>query len=127
MGSDGLMVGERPHPRAWGTFARFLGRYVREFGVISLEECVRKMTSLPARRLGLNDRGTVQTGMAADLVVFDPDTVCDTATYEEPKSFPEGMPYVIVNGQVVKDAGRQTGMLAGRVLRSHNADSQTHP
>ena len=121
MGSDGLMVGERPHPRAWGTFARFLGRYVRELGVISLEECVRKMTSLPAGRLGLDDRGTVAAGMAADLVVFDPDTVCDTATYEEPRSFPEGMPYVIVNGQVVKDAGRHTGILAGRVLRGHDA------
>ena len=120
MGSDGLMVGDRPHPRAWGTFPRFLGRYVREFGVLSLEECVRKMTSLAARRLGLNDRGTVKTGMAADLVVFDPDTVRDTATYEEPKSFPEGMPYVIVNGQVVKDAGRQTEALPGRVLRSHS-------
>ena len=119
MGSDGLMVGDRPHPRAWGTFPRFLGRYVREHGVVSLEECVRKMTSLPAGRLGLDDRGTVQTGMAADLVVFDPDTVRDTATFEEPKSFPEGMPYVIVNGQVVKDAGRQTEILPGRVLRGH--------
>ncbi len=121
MGSDGLLVGERPHPRAWGTFPRFLARYVREFGVISLEECVRKMTSLPARRLGLDDRGTVQAGMAADLVVFDPDTVCDTATYEEPKSFPEGISYVIVNGQVFKDAGRHTGVLPGRVLRSQDA------
>jgi len=120
MGSDGLLVGERPHPRAWGTFPRFLGRYVRELGVLSLEECVRKMTSLPARRLGLQDRGTVQTGMAADLVVFDPDTVRDTATYEKPKSFPEGIPHVIVNGQVVKDADRQTEVLPGRVLRSHD-------
>ena len=117
MGSDGLLVGDRPHPRAWGTFPRFLARYVREHGVFSLEECVRKMTSLPASRLGLDDRGTVQTGKAADLVVFDPDTVQDTATYEVPRSFPEGIPYVIVNGQVVKDAGRHTGLLPGRVLR----------
>ena len=123
MGSDGLMVGDRPHPRAWGTFPRFLARYVRELGVISLEECVRKMTSLPARRLGLEDRGTVGAGKAADLVVFDPDTVRDTATFEEPKSFPDGIPYVIVNGQVVKDAGRQTEVLAGRVLRGNDGGS----
>ena len=83
---------------------------------MTLEECVRKMTSLPAGRLGLNDRGTVQTGMAADLVVFDPDTVLDTATFENPRSFPEGIPYVIVNGQVVKAEGRHTGVLPGRVL-----------
>ncbi len=120
MGSDGLMVGDRPHPRAWGTFPRFLAKYVRDLGVISLEECVRKMTSLPAGRLGLGDRGTIETGMAADLVVFDPDTVRDTATFEEPKSFPEGIPHVVVNGQIVKDAGRQTDALAGRVLRGHD-------
>jgi len=116
-GSDGLLVGRRPHPRAWGTFARYLARYVRELGVLSLPECVRKMTSLPARRLGLADRGTLRPGMMADLVVFDPDRVQDTATYENPKSHPEGIPYVIVNGQVVKDNDELTGSLPGRALR----------
>jgi len=116
-GSDGLLVGRRPHPRAWGTFARYLARYVRELGVLSLPECVRKMTSLPARRLGLPDRGTLQPGMMADLVVFDPDRVQDTATYENPKSYPEGIPYVIVAGQVVKDNDEPTGSLPGQALR----------
>ena len=116
-GSDGLLIGRRPHPRAWGTFARYLARYTRELGVLSLPECVRKMTSLPARRLGLPDRGTLRPGMMADLVVFDPDRVQDTATYENPKSYPEGVPYVIVNGQVVKDAGQPTDALPGRALR----------
>ncbi len=115
--SDGILVGSRPHPRAWGTFPRYLGRYVRELGVLTLEDCVRKMTSLPASRLGLQDRGILRPGMTADVVVFDPDTVRDTATYENPKSYPEGIPYVIVGGQVVKDGGRQTDALPGRVLK----------
>jgi N-acyl-D-amino-acid deacylase len=114
--SDGLLIGRRPHPRAWGTFARYLARYVRDLGILSLPECVRKMTSLPARRLGLEDRGVLEPGKMADLVIFDPDHVQDTATYEDPKSHPEGIPYVIVNGQVVKDDGRQTDALPGRVL-----------
>jgi len=116
-GSDGLLVGRRPHPRAWGTFARYLAEYVRGSGVLTLEECVRKMTSLPAARLGLVDRGRIQPGMAADLVVFDPDTVQDTATYDNPKSHPQGIPFVIVNGQVVKENGQPTGALPGRALR----------
>jgi N-acyl-D-amino-acid deacylase len=116
-GSDGILVGHRPHPRAWGTFARYLGEYVRESAVLVLEECVRKMTSLPAARLGLVDRGAIRPGMAADLVIFDPDTVEDTATYETPKRHPEGIPYVIVNGQVVKDNGQPTGALPGRALK----------
>ena len=117
MGTDGLLVGDRPHPRAWGTFPRFLATYVRDLGLLALEECIRKMTSLAARRLGLSDRGAVQPGMAADLVIFDPDTVADTATYEHPKSFPTGMPYVIVNGELVKDDDQPTGRLPGRALR----------
>ncbi len=115
--SDGLLVGARPHPRAWGTFARFLSRYVRELGLLTLQECVRKMTSLPARRLGLADRGALAVGKMADLVIFDPDTVRDTATFESPRSHPEGIPYVIVNGVVVKDDGVQTDALPGRALR----------
>jgi len=118
VGSDGLLVGHRPHPRAWGTFPRCLARYVRELGVLKLEECVRRMTSLPAGRLGLNDRGIVAEGMIADLVIFDPDTVQDTATYENPKTYPEGIPFVIVNGQIVKDNGIQTDALPGEALKS---------
>ena len=119
-GSDGLLIGRRPHPRAWGTFSRYLGRYVRELGVLTLSECIRRLTSLPARRLGLTDRGLLKPGMMADLVVFDPLAVTDTATYENPKSHPEGVPYVIVNGQIIKDDGRPTNALAGRVLGRHN-------
>jgi N-acyl-D-amino-acid deacylase len=115
--SDGILLGVRPHPRAWGAFARYLARYVREIGVLTLEECIRKLTSLPASRLGLADRGLVKTGYHADLVVFDPAAVQDTATYESPRSHPLGIPYVIVNGVVVKDNGRHTGATPGRTLR----------
>ena len=123
-GSDGLLVGNRPHPRAWGTFSRYLARYVREFGILALEDCVRKMTSLPAARLGLVDRGTVAEGNVADLVVFDPDTVQDTATYDHPRSHPEGIPFVIVNGQVVKDNGEPTGARPGRALKFESRNSK---
>jgi N-acyl-D-amino-acid deacylase len=116
-GSDGILVGERPHPRAWGTFPRYLGHYARELGVISLEDAVRKMTSLPALRLGFPDRGLVRPGMAADLVCFDPRTVADRGTYEDPCQMPDGIPYVIVNGVPVVDDGRHTGRLPGRALR----------
>ena len=115
--SDGILVGSRPHPRAWGTFARYLARYVRELGVLGLEECVRKLTAIPAARLGLKDRGTIVPGHFADLVIFDPAAVQDTATYENPRSYPLGIPYVIVNGQIVKDNGQPTHALAGRALR----------
>jgi N-acyl-D-amino-acid deacylase len=117
VGSDGILVGARPHPRGWGTFPRILGVYVREEQILTLEEAVRKMTSLPARRLGLDARGFVQPGMHADLVCFDPDTVRDTATYEEPKSVPVGIPFVAVNGAVVVADGKHTGVLAGRSVR----------
>jgi len=120
-GSDGLLIGHRPHPRAWGTFSRYLARYVRELGILTLEECVRKMTSLPAARLGLPDRGTVAQGKMADLVVFDPDTVQDTATYDHPKSYPQGIPYVMVNGHVVKDNGQPTDTRPGRALKRCNS------
>jgi len=120
-GSDGLLIGRRPHPRAWGTFARYLSTYVRELGILSLADCIRKMTSLPAQRLGLQDRGIIRTGMLADLVVFDPDTVRDTATYEEPRSHPLGIPFVIVNGQLVKDDGQQSDALPGRALKNPRA------
>jgi N-acyl-D-amino-acid deacylase len=120
-GSDGLLVGERPHPRAWGTFPRYLARYVRELGVLGLEECVAHLTGRAARRLRLTDRGLVREGYAADLVLFDPATVADTATFDEPRSPATGIPYVLVNGVPVIDDGRHTGALAGRSIRNEGA------
>jgi N-acyl-D-amino-acid deacylase len=116
-GSDGLLVGKQPHPRGFGTFPRYLGVYARELGILALEDAVRKMTSLPAQRLGLLDRGLLRPGMAADIVCFDPETVRDTATYEDPRRRPDGLPYVLVNGRVVVDDGEHTGALPGRALR----------
>jgi N-acyl-D-amino-acid deacylase len=120
-GSDGLLVGERPHPRAWGTFPRYLARYVRELGVLSLEECVAHLTGRAARRLRLSDRGLVREGYAADLVLFDPETVADTATFDEPRQPAAGIPYVLVNGVPVIDDGRHTGALAGHSIRNQGA------
>jgi N-acyl-D-amino-acid deacylase len=115
-GSDGIMAGQKPHPRAWGTFARYLAHYARDEGMFGWEAIVLKMSSLPCRRLGQWNRGLVRPGMAADLVAFDPQAVRDTATYEDPRQYPEGIPYVAVNGVLVKDEGRHTGALPGRVL-----------
>jgi N-acyl-D-amino-acid deacylase len=111
-----LAVG-KPHPRTFGTFVRVLGHYVREKKIISLEEAVRRMTSFPAQKMRLFDRGLLRPGMKADVVVFDRDSVGDTATYEEPYDYPTGVSTVLVNGQVVVDQGRHTGAPAGRVLR----------
>ncbi|MFJ6212582.1 amidohydrolase family protein [Streptomyces sp. NPDC092296] len=117
VGSDGLLVGDRPHPRAWGTFPRLLGRYVRELGVLTLEEAVARMTGRPARRLRLHRRGLVRPGYAADLVLFDPATVADTASFEEPRRAAAGIRQVLVGGVPVLDAGRPTGARPGRALR----------
>lgn len=106
-----------PHPRNFGTFPRVLGKYVRDEQVIPLEEAIRKMTSLPAGVLNLPDRGTIAAGKWADLVIFDPATVRDTATFENPFSYPQGIDTVIVNGQVVLDEGTHTGTRSGKVLR----------
>jgi len=116
VGSDGLMAGQKPHPRAWGAFARYLAHYARDEGMFTWEQMAVKMSSLPCRRLGQWDRGLIRPGMAADLVAFDPQTVRDTATYDNPRQYPEGIPYVVVNGVLVKDEGRHTGALPGRVL-----------
>jgi N-acyl-D-amino-acid deacylase len=113
--TDGLLGG-KPHPRVYGAFPRVLGRYVRERKDMSLEEAVRKMTSLPARRLGLEDRGVLAAGKAADLVVFDPEIVLDQATYENPRQYPTGIRHVIVNGVHSVENGRFTGQRGGRVL-----------
>jgi len=115
-GSDGILVGDRPNPRAWGTFPRYIARYSRELGVLSLEEIIRHIATAPAQRLGLHDRGLVKEGLAADLVAFNPETVTDKATFEEPKQYPEGIDYVLVNGAVVVDKGKHTGVLKGRAL-----------
>lgn len=105
------------HPRAYGTFPRVLGRYVREKKVLTLEDAIRKMTSLPADRIGLKDRGRIGTGMAADIVVFDPQKVSDTATFEDSHRFPQGIKCVIVNGLVTVMDGEHTKERAGLVLR----------
>lgn len=115
--TDGPLSSGSPHPRAFGTFPRVLGKYCREEGLFPLETAVYKMTGLPAWRLGLWDRGLVRPGMAADLTLFDPDKVIDTATYENPKQYPVGIEYVVVNGEVVIENGEHTGVIAGKVLR----------
>ena len=117
VGSDGIVVGDRPHPRAWGSHARYLAHYTRDLGLFSLEAIVRKMTSLPARRLGIRDRGTIRVGAAADVVCFDADTIADNATYENPRALATGVSTVLVNGSPVVVDGRHTGRLPGRVLR----------
>jgi len=106
-----------PHPRNFGTFPRVLGRYVRELKVIPLEEAIRKMTSLPASILGLADRGSIKEGMWADLVIFDPATVADKATFEDPFQYPVGIDTVLVNGTVVLDEGKHTNARPGKVLK----------
>lgn len=107
-----------PHPRTYGTFPRVFGRYVRQRRVFDTAEAVRRMTSLPAAQFGLRDRGTIAPGMHADLVVFDPDTVMDRATYEHPYAAPDGIRDVYVNGRAVLRAGALTGARPGRVLRN---------
>ncbi len=118
-GSDGLPSGAgKPHPRLYGTFARVLGTYVRDEKVLGLEEAMRKMTDLPARKHRLEGRGQIAPGYWADVTIFDPQRVNDVATYQDPRRHPDGIRYVIVNGQVVVDGGRHTGAPAGRVLRA---------
>jgi N-acyl-D-amino-acid deacylase len=124
IGSDGSALaptGElgrgKPHPRSYGTFPRVLARYVREERVLSLAAAVHKMTGLPARRLGLRDRGVIRPGARADLVVFDPRRVADEATYDDPHRYPSGIEHVLVNGRFVIRDGEHTGHLPGRVLR----------
>jgi N-acyl-D-amino-acid deacylase len=124
MGIDGPFAAEgSAHPRAFGSAARMLGRYARDERLFTVEEAVRKMTSLPARRLGLQDRGLVRAGMKADLVVFDPSTVRDAATFEKPFAYPEGIPFVLVNGKLVLDGGKRTRARPGRPLLHGEASS----
>ncbi|TXL90676.1 D-aminoacylase [Streptomyces sp. IB2014 016-6] len=116
-GSDGILQGAKPHPRAYGTFPQYLGRYVRELGVLSLEECVAHLTSRPAARLRLADRGLVREGYRADLVLFDPDTVAAGSTFASPRTLPVGIPHVLIDGRFVIEDGRRTDVLAGRSVR----------
>ncbi|MGC5410416.1 amidohydrolase family protein, partial [Streptomyces sp. DT225] len=106
-GSDGILQGDKPHPRAYGTFPHYLGRYARELGILSLEECVAHLTARPAARLRLPDRGLVREGYRADLVLFDPATVAAGSTFEAPRTLPVGIPH----------DGRRTQVLAGRSVR----------
>ncbi len=125
MGSDGLLIGEGVHPRTYGTFARVLQRYVREEGLLRLEEAIRKFSSFPAQRLGLTDRGLVKVGMRADLVVFDERSVREEATWEQPRRVASGFSHVAVNGVLVLDEGRHTGATPGRALRLCGASRTT--
>jgi N-acyl-D-aspartate/D-glutamate deacylase len=114
---EGILGQEHPHPRAYGTFPRILRKYVREDKALTLEDAIRKMSALPAQRLRLTDRGVLKSGMWADVVIFDPATVRDLATFDNPNQLSEGMDYVLVNGVPVIDRGKMTGALPGKVLR----------
>jgi N-acyl-D-amino-acid deacylase len=115
--SEGVFVKSSTHPRSYGTFARVLGHYVRDEGVLTLAEAVRRMTSLPADNLGLRDRGRIEPGRFADVAVFDPATIADTATYDDPHQYAEGVHHVIVNGVLTLRDGTHTGAFGGRALR----------
>jgi N-acyl-D-aspartate/D-glutamate deacylase len=123
IGSDGSALAAsaagatgKPHPRSYGTFPRVLGEYAREQRVLTLAQAIHKMTGLPARRLGLRDRGVIAVGRKADLVVFDARRVADRATYENPHQYPSGIEHVLVNGRLVIKDGEHTGSLPGRLL-----------
>ena len=114
---DGVFAQEKAHPRAWGSATRILGHYVRDEKVLTLEQAIRRMTSLPAARMHLKDRGILKPGMAADLVAFDPATVRERSTFADPTHYSEGVPYVAVNGQLVVDDGKITSARPGRILK----------
>ena len=114
---EGLLGSEHPHPRAYGTFPRILREYVREEKKLTLEDAIRKFSALPAQRMRLTDRGVLKAGMWADIVVFDPETVRDLATFDKPNQLSQGMEYVLVNGVPVIDQGKMTGAKPGKVLR----------
>jgi N-acyl-D-amino-acid deacylase len=117
IGTDGIWSHGKPHPRIYGTYPRILGSYVRQEHLLSLEEAVRKMTSFPAQKFGLWRKGIVREGMDADLVIFDPNTIAERSTFQDPHQYPVGLPYVILNGQVVVEQEHYTGKLAGQVVK----------
>ncbi|HKW35554.1 MAG TPA: D-aminoacylase [Candidatus Acidoferrum sp.] len=126
---EGPLSESKTHPRAYGTFTRILGRYVREQHLLTVEQAIRKMTSLPAQRMGLHDRGMLRAGAFADITIFDPATVKDMATFEDPHRPSVGIEYVLVNGVVSLEHGKVTGQLGGRPLRApgYTADSSSRP
>jgi N-acyl-D-amino-acid deacylase len=116
-GADGPLSSAKGHPRGWGSYPRILSRYVRDERLLTIEEAVHKMTGMPAARVRLKDRGVLKEGAYADITIFDPLTVRDRSTFEQPNQYPVGIPYVIINGQLSVDKGERTKSLAGRVLR----------
>ena len=124
-GTDGAAIPNVPtlgkfHPRFYGTYPRVLGKYVREENILTLEDAIRRMTSFPAQKLGLKDRGLLKEGNLADIVLFNPDTVIDKATFDDPHQFPEGIPHVIVNGIIVVENYKQLRKYPGKVMRRPN-------
>ena len=118
---QGPITGGTPHPRAYGSFARVLSKYVREKRILSLEQAIHRMTGKTAKRVGLPDRGIISEGAYADLTIFDPETIQDTATFESPAQYPSGISHVIVNGKIAVENGKHTGTAAGKVLRIHRS------
>jgi hypothetical protein len=112
----GATLNTRQHPRAWGSFPRVLGRYVREQHVLTWEDAIRKMTALPANTIGMIDRGYLAPGMTADVTIFDPETIVDRATYDDPARLSEGVRWVLVNGVIALEAGRATGRRGGQIV-----------
>lgn len=127
MSPEGSRGKSNPHPRSYGTFPRVLGRYVRELKVITLPEAVKKMTSMNADKINIRDRGLLKEGYWADIAVFDANTVADKATFVEPHQYPVGIPFVVVNGQVVLDNGKHTGALPGKVIRGPGYVASSKP
>jgi N-acyl-D-amino-acid deacylase len=123
IGSDGLPHDAHPHPRLWGSFPRVLGHYAREIGLFPMEEAIRRMTSLPAERFGLTARGRLKQGYVADLVLFDPATIKDRATFESPMQVSDGVVAVWVNGKGAWRDGSATSIRAGRALRRQHMQS----
>jgi N-acyl-D-amino-acid deacylase len=122
---EGVFLNSNPHPRAYGNFSRLLGKYVRKENLISLEEAIRKLTSLPASNLRLKKRGVLKPGYFADVVVFDPQKIQDQATFDNPHQYSKGMIHVLVNGQQVLKNGIHTGAKPGRVIRGPGWKKQT--
>ena len=116
IGSDSIPLGSYPHPRAYGTFPRVVGRFQRKYNTMPLEHTIQRITDNPARRFGLKQRGRIQEGYFADIVLFDPDTINDNATYDDPKQFPTGIPYVIVNGEIAVSMEQCTGTKSGKAI-----------